>query len=172
MYYLLTFLSGGLGGSILTIIYNKIRNRIQWMSCCYTYSDSLPNIPLHGMNEAKSEQLSYKTFVVKNTTNRDYSQIKLNFEFDSQLNIKECICVTSDLFNKNPVKISDNIATVAIDDFNRGDDIAYTFVLTSECDSDVYRVTVSGVTGVKVQYEDKRLEILKNGRSNTLVINK
>lgn len=80
--------------------------------------------------------------------------------------------MTSDLFNKNPVKISDNIATVAIDDFNRGDDIAYTFVLTSECDSDVYRVTVSGVTGVKVQYEDKRLEILKNGRSNTLVINK
>lgn len=172
MCYILTFLSGGLGGSIFTIFYNKIRNRIQYMSCCYTHSDILHDIPTTTMEESNSTPLFYKTFVVENTTNRDYSQIKLNFEFAQHLKIVECKYASRDLFSVNPiVKISNHIATVVIDDFNRGDDIMYTFVLASKYDSDMYRVTVSGATGVKVKYEDKRHEILRNGRSNTLVIN-
>ena len=47
----------------------------------------------------------------------------------------------------------------------------YRFILISDKDNNVYRVTVSGATGVKVMYKDKRHEILRNGRSNTLVIN-
>ena len=142
------------------------------MSCCYTHSEVLPAIPLNQKEETESEHLYYKTFVVKNTTNRDYSQIKLNFEFDTQMDVYRCINKSVDLFNKCPVTVSGNIATVAINDFNRNDDIMYTFILKAEKDSELYNVTVSGVTGVKVRYEDKRHDISKKCKYNTLVINK
>lgn len=168
----LTFITGGLGGSILTIIYHKLQNRMQKMSCWYTHSDELPPIPLHDKEESESEHLYYKTFVVKNTTNRDYSQIKLNFEFDTQMDIQGCSNNSISISNKAPIDISGNIATVAINDFNRNDDIMYTFILKAERDGEPHKVTVSGVTGVKVKYEDKRHDISKKSKSNALVINK
>lgn len=171
MRYLLP-LFGGLGNNILALLYGKITNRVQWISCCYSHSDTLNAIPLNVDANSNINTNFYKTFVVKNTTNRDYSHIKLNFEFDSKINIHECASRTTDLYDINPVQVRDNVATVSIDIFNRGDSIMYRFILISDKDNNVYKVTVSGATGVKVKYKDKRHEILRNGRSNTLVINK
>lgn len=75
----LTLLTGGFGGSLLTLGVNFIRNRLQRMECHYLEDDVLSKIPQIREDNTIHQNVYCKRFKIINTTNKDITEFKNPF---------------------------------------------------------------------------------------------
>ena len=155
---ILTLIGGGLGGSLITIGANAIRNRLQKMECHYIEDDILSKVPLVRDDNTTHQNLHCKRFRVKNTTNKDISEFKIIFQFDASAVITDCYSRSKEGYNKQKIRKSkddSNQAEALVRNFNRGDSIEYTFEVANITDNSYY-VTECNSIGFKIEVKDKR----------------
>lgn len=172
---ILTFLTGGLGGSIMTIGVNAIKNRLQRMECHYIDDEILSKIPLTKDNTTQ-QNLHCKTFHIINTTNKDITEFKILFQFDASATITDCYSRSKEGYNKQSVCRSaddNNQAEALIKNFNRGDVIEYTFEVANVTDNSYY-ITECDCIGFKISVKDKRRSTgkSKSKRSDKILTSK
>ena len=153
--YILPFLSGGLAGSFLTIIYKKYTGRIQKMYCYLIESEIISKIPVERDAE-KHNNIHYKEFHLKNTTNTDIKFFRIIFEFDADAKIikQDTFCKSG----KNKVKgrkLKSNEASFGIKNFNRNDTIKFYFDVANVTKNE-FNITETESLGFKIVTKDKR----------------
>lgn len=169
-----SLLGGGLAGSLLTTVWSTWKSRIQKMSCHYIEDDILSKIPqLNDENEVQ-QNLHLKRFKIINTTNRDITDFKIFFQFDSTAIITECYSQSKEGFNRQKIKSNKtnvNEAEAQVRNFNRGDSIEYTFKVANVSENKYY-VTETNCIGFKITCTDKRTDSkkIKSERSNQVLI--
>jgi hypothetical protein len=171
---ILTLITGGLGGSLLTIGANAIRNRVQRMQCHYIEDDVLSKVPLTREDNTIHQNLYCKRFRVTNTTNKDINEFKILFQFDSTAIITDCYSRSKEGYNKQRVRKSkddNNQAEALVRNFNRGDCIEYTFEVANVTDNSYY-VTECNCMGFKIKVKDKRKASnkSKSNRSDEILV--
>lgn len=157
-------LLGGLGGSLLTLGYNSLRNRLQIMQCHYLEDDVLSKIPQRNEDDTICQNVHFKRFQIKNTTNKDIADFKVLFQFDATSKIMECYSKSKEGFNRQKIRVSKhnkNEAEAFVRNFNRGDAIEYFFQIANIKDNSYY-VTECNCTGFKIRCKDKRRNIDKS----------
>lgn len=141
---------GGIGGAALTIIYNRIKNRIQTMPCYLVDVDTISKIPVI-TDTVTHSNIHYKEFVLKNKTNQDIKYFKVIFEFDADSNIirQETFCKSgkNKLKGRNP---KPNEALFGIKNLNRNDEIKFFFDIAN-ITQDFFNVTESDCLGFKIK---------------------
>lgn len=158
MTVLLTLIGGGLGGSLLTLGYNSMRNRLQRMECYYLEDDVLSKIPQIQDDNTVHQNVHCKRFQVKNTTNKDISEFKILFQFDSTAEVLDCYSQSKEGYNRQRIrknKGNRNEAEALVRNFNRGDCIEYIFQIANVSDNKYY-VTECSCIGFKIKCKDKR----------------
>lgn len=151
-------IGGGIGGVVLTIIYNYLHNRIQKMMCHYIEDDILSKIPQHNEDHTIHENLHCKKYQIINTTNNDIATFKIYFQFDTTATIIDCFSASKEGYNRQCIKKNkqnQNEAVATVKNFNRGDKITYTFRVANITDNNYY-VTESECMGFKIKCKDKR----------------
>ncbi len=153
--YIIPFLSGGLAGSVLTIVYNKYVNRIQKMNCYLVENEIISKIPVERDAEIH-KNIHYKEFHLKNTTNTDIKFFRIIFEFDADAKIikQDTFCKSG----KNRVKgrnLKSNEASFGIKNFNRKDVIKFYFDVANVTKNE-FNITETESLGFKITTKDKR----------------
>lgn len=176
MGYVITTILGGVAGSLLTILVNWFRNRLQKMKCYYIEDDILSKIPQANEENELRQNLYCKRFCVKNTTNLDLTLFKIVFQFDPESVVTECYSRSKEGYDKHKIKSGShdkNMAISTIRNFNRGDEIEYTIQVANVTKNEYY-VTESDCTGFKIVCEDKRKDSrkTKSAQSNQVLVRK
>jgi hypothetical protein len=153
---LLTFLSGGAFGSVLTIIYHWIRGRIQVMECHYIDDDVISRLPMTNPDGEIHQNIFSKQFLLKNTTNTDHKEFKVIFQFDVAAKILRHTNTTKIGVDRQKIKLlKPNEYSITIRNFNRGDEVKFIFDIANITE-DLINVTEDGCIGFKVKVKDKR----------------
>jgi len=151
---ILPYFFGGIGGAAITIIYNKIRNRMQIIHCTLVDVDTISKIPVITATETHTN-IHYKEFHLKNTTNQDIKYFKIIFEFDGDSKIirQDTFCKSgkNKLKGKNPKA---NEALFGIMNLNRGDVIKFFFDIAN-ISNDFFNVTEAECLGFKIKAKVK-----------------
>lgn len=174
---ILTFVGGGLFGSIATAAISWYKGRIQIMECHYIEDDILSKIPQkNDDNEVVHQNLHFKRFKVKNTTNRDIEKFKVIFQFDSTSQIVDCYSSSKEGYNEQKIlrnKRIQNQAEAVVVNFNRNDEIVF-HIQVANIDNNDYYVTESDCMGFKIKCIDKRRDakLSVSKQSNKLLVNK
>ena len=84
--FAISFVSGGLGGAILTNLSNKYKNRVQRMYCYYL-EDEVQSKIVVDVDGRPYDNMYRKKFKIKNTTNKDFKSFSIRFVFDAQSKI-------------------------------------------------------------------------------------
>jgi hypothetical protein len=159
---LLTFLSGGAFGSILIMITNRIKGRIQKMECHYIDDDVISRLPMTTDEGITHHNIFSKQFILKNTTNTDQKEFKVIFQFDVAAKIirhtDKTKTGTDRLFKK---LLKDNEYEVTIKNFNRNDEVTFIFEIAN-IKNDHCNVTEADCIGFKIKIKDKRKATLKS----------
>ena len=147
---ILPYLFGGFGGAAITILYNRLKNRIQIMHCLLVDVDTISKIPVKTDSETHSN-IHFKEFHLKNTTNQDIKYFKIIFEFDGDSKIlrQDTFCKSG----KNKLKgknLKPNEALFGIMNLNRGDDIKFYFDIAN-ISNDYFNVTEAECLGFKIK---------------------
>jgi len=159
---ILTFLSGGAFGTIITIVYNKIRGRIQTMECHYIDDDVISRLPIQVDGGDSHQNIFSKQFILKNTTNSDYKEFIVIFEFDIAAKILRHTDITKtgiDRLKKRLLK--PNEYSVTIKNFNRSDEVKFIFEIAN-ITKDYCNVTEDNCIGFKIKLKDKRKAMIKS----------
>jgi hypothetical protein len=152
----LAFFSGGAFGSILTIIYSRIKGSIQTMECHYIDDDVISRLPMTTDGGEIHNNIFSKQFILKNTTNTDQKEFKVIFQFDVASKIIRHTDKTktgTDRLHKKILK--DNEYEVTIKNFNRKDQVKFIFEIAN-IKNDLCNVTEAECTGFKIKIKDKR----------------
>ncbi|WP_304720127.1 hypothetical protein [uncultured Alistipes sp.] len=160
----LTFISGGLGGSLITLVCNALRNRLQVMECHYLEDDVLSKIPQKHEDNMVHQNVHCKRFRVKNTTNKDIPEFKILFQFDSTADLLDCYSRSKEGYNRQRIRKNrgnNNEAEALVKNFNRGDSIEYVFQIANVSDNKYY-VTECSCIGFKIRCKDKRKAVDKS----------
>lgn len=155
---ILTLIGGGLGGSLITLGANAIRNKLQKMECHYIEDDILSKVPLVRDDNTTHQNLYCKRFRITNTTNKDIGEFKILFQFDASAIIIDCYSRSKEGYNKQKVRKSkddNNQAEALVRNLNRGDSIEYTFEVANITENSYY-VTECNCLGFKIDVKDKR----------------
>lgn len=173
---ILTLLGGGLGGSLLTVGYNSIKNRIQKMDCHYIEDDILSKIPQRNEDDTVHQNVHCKSFKIVNTTNKDLQEFKVIFQFDSTATILECYSRSKEGYNRQKIRINKNNTNEAeaiVRQFNRSDSIEYTFRIANITENRYY-ITECNCMGFKINCKDKRKssDKSKSKQSDQILINR
>ncbi len=158
----LAFLSGGAAGSLITILYNYIKGRIQTMQCHYIDDDVISRLPISTTAGEVHQNIFSKQFLLKNTTNKDHPEFRVIFEFDVASKILRHTDLTktgTDRLKKRLLK--PNEYSVTIRNFNRKDEIRFIFEIAN-ITSDLCNVTEDNCTGFKIKIKDKRKATIKS----------
>lgn len=161
---LLTLFGGGLAGSFLTAGINHVKTRLQHMNCYYIDDDVLSKIPQVREDNTIHQNVHCKKFKIKNTTNKDIAEFKILFQFDPTAEIIECYSHSKEGWNRQRVRKSkddNNQAEALVRNFNRGDEIEYTFHVANITDNKYY-VTECNCIGFKIKCIDKCKVAKKN----------
>jgi len=165
---ILPYLFGGFGGATITIIYNKIRNRMQVMRCLLVDVDTISKIPVTTETETHSN-IHYKEFHLTNSTNQDIKYFKIIFEFDGDSKIlrQDTFCKSgkNKLKGKNP---KPNEALFGVMNLNRGDEIKFFFDIAN-VSNDYFNVTEAECLGFKIKAK-VRMKVKKP--VNTKIVSK
>lgn len=173
---ILTFVGGGLCGSIATAAINSYKGKMQIMECLYLEDDILSKIPQVNEENILQQNLHFKRFKVRNTTNRDIERFKIIFQFDSSSNIVECYSSSKEGYNEQKVsrnKKNPNQAEAIVVNFNREDEIIFHFQVAN-LEENTYYVTESECLGFKIKCYDKRIDAKHSisRQSNTVLVTK
>ena len=153
---ILPFLAGGAFGSIITILYNNHKNKIQKMQCHCVDEDVMSKIPITNDDGTTHQNIYTKEFVLKNTTNKDQNDFLVIFEFDAGaviLKHTHSSKIGTDKFKSRLIK--DNEYSVRIKNFNRNDDIKFIFEIANITDNHI-NITEAKCVGFKIVHKDKR----------------
>lgn len=156
--YIGTLIGGGLGGSILTNIINKYSHRLQTMKCYYLEDDIQSKIPLAVEDGTMFNNVYFKRFLIKNTTNKDIEQFKIIFQFDNSGSIIDCSTSSKEGVNFHKIKRlsrNKNAAEASINNFNRGEEIEFVFRL-GDISKNEYYIKEKDCIGFKIKCVDKR----------------
>jgi hypothetical protein len=156
------YLLGGLGGSTLTILYNRWLNRIKEMHCYYIDDDVITKIPITTVSGEQHNNIYSKEFSLKNTTGKDIDSFRIIFEFDADAKIikQDCFCKTG----KNDIKPKSkkpSESSYIIKHFNRNDEFRFYFDIAN-ITKDHFNVTEADCTGFKIIVKDDRKPTIKN----------
>jgi hypothetical protein len=159
---LLPFITGGIGGAVISILYNKYKSRIQVMECHYIDEDTISKIPTT-FDEGELHQNIYsKQFILKNTTNYDHKSFRVIFEFDITAKIIRYTDITKsgiDRLKKRLLKPNEYLVTIK--NFNRGDEVKFIFEIANLIKDEI-NVTEDNCIGFKIELKDKRKAQLKS----------
>jgi hypothetical protein len=157
-----TLITGGAFGSILTILYNRFRGKIQTMECYYIDDDVISKLPVT-VNEKEIYQNIYsKQFELKNTTNTDFKLFNVIFEFDVNAKILRHTDTTKSGVDRLKKKLlKPNEYTVTIKNFNRNDKAKFIFEIANITE-DLINITEDNCIGFKIKIKDKRKRRLKS----------
>jgi len=165
------YLLGGIGGAILTIIYNRWTNSIKIMHCYFVDEDTITKIPVITEAGEQHNNIYTKEFRLKNTTGKDIPSFKIIFEFDAVAKI-----IKQDTFYKagknelKPKNKKPNECSYSIKHFNREDEIKFFFDIAN-VSNDFYNVTEADCLGFKIVVKDKRKPQIK-GKSQIVTKDK
>lgn len=158
----LPYITGGVGGAGITILYNKFKTRIQVMECHYIDEDTISKIPTTVEDGELHQNIYSKQFVLKNTTNCDHKTFRVIFEFDITAKIIRHTDVTKSGIDRLKKKLlKQNEYSVTIQNFNRGDEVKFIFEIAN-LNKDEINVTEDNCTGFKIRLKDKRKAQLKS----------
>ncbi len=158
----LPYITGGVGGAGITILYNKYKTRIQVMECHYIDEDTISKIPTTVEDGELHQNIYSKQFVLKNTTNCDHKTFRVIFEFDITAKIIRHTDVTKSGIDRLKKKLlKQNEYSVTIQNFNRGDEVKFIFEIAN-LNKDEINVTEDNCTGFKIRLKDKRKGQLKS----------
>ena len=158
----LPYITGGVGGAVITILFNKYKNRIQVMECHYIEEDTISKIPTPVEDGELHKNIYSKQFVLKNTTNCDHKTFRVIFEFDITAKIIRHTDISKsgiDRLKKRLLK--PNEYSVNIQNFNRGDEVKFIFEIAN-LNNDEINVTEDNCVGFKIKLKDKRKAQLKS----------
>lgn len=150
------YLLGGVGGSLITLLYGLYKSRMQKMECHYIDEDVMSKLPITIQDGIVHQNIYTKQFQLINTTNTDQKEFKVIFEFDATAKIlrhNDISKTGSDKFKKRLLK--DNEYSVTIKNFNRGDKVKFVFEIANISNNYV-NVTEANCTGFKIHIRDKR----------------
>ena len=160
------YLLGGIGGASLTLITNKINNRLQKMVCYFVDDEVISRIPVLFDNGEQHQNIYYKEFKLVNTTNKDISKFKVIFEFDAESKIiKHSTFLKSgkDVLRPKTFKTQNEI-TYEIRNFNRGDFVKFYFDIANISNGH-FNITEADCLGFKMVTKDRRkAKITQNAR--------
>ena len=141
---IISFLGGGFCGSLLTLIVNYVRGKLQIMECQYIEDDILSKVPQVDEENNIQQNLYVKKFLLKNTTNQDIRKSNNN-----------------------------NEAEAYVRNFNRGDKIEYCIQIAN-VEENRYYITECKSMGFKIKCKDKRKNTKKSKseQSNTVLVAK
>lgn len=153
MKYILSFATG----SGFTFFVSYIKGRLQKMQCHHIDDDIQSKIPVFGDDGSRHENIYIKVFKLINTTNKDISRFKIIFQFDSPSTILESYNNSKAGLNEYKMKKGrqPNECNVLIENFNRNDEITFTFKIANISDNEYY-ITESDCVGFKITCKDKR----------------
>jgi len=153
---ILPYFLGGIGGAGLTLIYNWNKNRIQKMHCFYVEEDVMSKLPITIPTGEVHNNIYTKQFLLKNTTNFDYKEFRVIFEFDATAKILKHTDISktgADKFRKKLLK--DNEYSVSIKNFNRNDNVKFIFQIAN-ISNNYFNVTEDNCIGFKICLKDRR----------------
>lgn len=157
-----TFLSGGAFGTVITIVYNKIRGRIQTMDCHYIDDDVISRLPIQIDGGDSHQNVFSKQFILKNTTNSDHKEFIVIFEFDVAAKILRHTDITKTGVDRLKKKLlKPNEYSVTVKNFNRNDEVKFIFEIAN-ITKDYCNVTEDNCIGFKVKLKDKRKATIKS----------
>jgi len=158
----LPYITGGIGGAGITILYNKYKSRIQVMECHYIDEDTISKIPTTVEDGELHQNIYSKQFVLKNTTNCDHKTFRVIFEFDITAKIIRHTDITKSGIDRLKKKLlKPNEYSVTIQNFNRGDEVKFIFEIAN-LNKDEINVTEDNCIGFKIKLKDKRKAQLKS----------
>jgi hypothetical protein len=159
---IITFLSGGAFGSVLTMVVNHYKGRIQTMECHYIDDDVISRLPIPIEGGGAHENIFSKQFMLKNTTNTDHKVFRVIFEFDAVAKIIRTTDITKTGVDRLKKKLlKPNEFAVTIKNFNRKDEVKFIFEIANVT-KDQINVTEDDCVGFKVKIIDKRKATLKS----------
>ena len=169
-----TFVGGGLGGSILTNVIQRHIHRLQTMKCYYLEDDIQSKLPLATEDGTMFNNVYFKRFLIKNTTNRDIEHFKIIFQFDNSGSIIDCSTSSKEGVNHHKIKRlsrNKNAAEATINNFNRGEAIEFVFRL-GDISKNEYYIKEKDCTGFKIKCIDRRHSTSKSKsrQSDTVII--
>ncbi|ERJ91365.1 hypothetical protein HMPREF1990_00044 [Porphyromonas gingivalis W4087] len=153
---IVSFLSGGFAGSLLTYFVNNHKNKIQELCCYYIEDEIISKLPI-SFGNTTHDNLQSKRFMIKNTTNRDIDSIKIVFEFESKAVVtrwKTSSKAGNDI-PKGKIYEKKNECSFVVKHFNRGEEIEI-YLEIGNVEEDKFNITEQNITGIKVKYVDKR----------------
>lgn len=157
------YITGGIGGAVFTLLYNKHKGRIQVMQCHYIEHEVISRIPTTSTPEGEILQNIYaKQFILRNTTNFDHKSFKVIFEFDVGSKIIRHTDTTKagvDRLKKKLLKPNEYSVTVV--NFNRGDEVKFVFEIAN-ISADEVNVTEHDCLGFRIKVRDKRTARLES----------
>jgi hypothetical protein len=159
---ILSFLSGGALGSVITIVYNKIKGRIQIMECHYIDDDVISRLPIQIEGGESHQNIFSKQFILKNTTNIDHKEFRVIFEFDVTAKILRHTDISKTGVDRLKKKLlKPNEYSVTIRNFNRNDDVRFIFEIAN-ITNDQCNIIEDNCTGFKIKIRDKRKATIKS----------
>lgn len=172
--FILTLSCGGLAGSVLTQLVQKYNRRLQIMKCYYLEDDIQSKIPLAIEDGTMFNNVYFKRFKIKNTTNKDIEHFKVIFQFDNSGSIIDCSTSSKEGINHHKIKRNSqnkNAAEATINNFNREDEIEFYFRL-GDISNNEYYIKEKDCLGFKIKCIDKRHAMAKSKstQSNTVII--
>jgi len=129
---ILTFLSGGALGAIITIIYNKWKDRMQVMKCVYFKNEQTSKMPGKTKDGEPYQTTSHTHCVLKNTTNADQKDFSALFKFGPHVRILSVTDITKVGVDRLKKRIVNrNECVVRVKNFNRKDRIHLIFEIAN-----------------------------------------
>lgn len=154
--FIVSFLTGGLAGAILNNLLATHKNKIQQLECCYVDDEVISKLPIL-FGEMQHDNLYSKSFVISNTTNRDIDQIKVVFEFEPAAVVTKSTSYSKAGTNipKGQTYNKKNECHFVFKHFNRKENVEINLEIANITE-DKFNVTELNVTGIKIDFKDKR----------------
>lgn len=153
---IISFTSGGFAGAIFKTLIDNHNNKIQLLDCNYVEDEVISTLPVM-YGDTTHNNLHFKKFKIVNTTNRDLSEIKIIFSFEPNAIVAKWNTYSkagADI-PKGNIYQKKNECHFVIKHFNRKEEIEINLEI-GNVNEDKFNIIEQNITGVKVQYKDKR----------------
>ena len=159
---IVSFISGGLAGNILNIFTTNRKNKIQFLECHYLEDDIISKLPVE-YEQCIHNNLHSKKFKIVNTTNKDISEVKIQFTFENQCLIAKCKSYSKAGLDKPKgfITKNKNECYYKLKNFNRSEEIEIEIEIGNVLKNE-FNVTELDILGVKLKYLDKRKQKSNN----------
>lgn len=126
------------------------------MKCYYIDDDVISKLPITVSENETHQNIYSKKFKLKNTTNSDYKEFNVIFEFDINSKIIRHTDATKSGIDRLKKKLlKPNEYSVTIKNFNRNDEAKFIFEIAN-ITKDLINITEDNCVGFRIKMKDKR----------------